>query len=113
MNEGDEYMFKKSNTGLIRQINVRFNLMNPFDNEIWTLLEREEGKRTGSKNDTLKRVLYRGLTGHHSLYTNIRDLEDIAENAITEERLSEKMEEVECELRKMIHEEFAKIKYSL
>ena len=60
---------KKESSGLVKQINIRLNIDNYYDNEIWEKLSEELDNCYGSKNERLKMILYRGNVIYFSRFS--------------------------------------------
>jgi hypothetical protein len=102
-------MFKKKESfGLVKQINIRLNIDKYYDNEIWEKLSEELDNCYGSKNERLKMILYRGLTGERTFYTNIRNLEEIADKAVDKEEFEMELLDFKNDIREMVREEIRK-----
>ncbi len=96
---------KKEGSGFVKQINIRLNVRNYYDHEIWEKLSKELDDGYSSKNDCLKMILYRGLTGESTFYTNIRNLEEIADNAVDKDEFEKKLRDFKEDIRDMVREE--------
>lgn len=98
-------MFKKKETySNIKQINIRLNTDNYYDLEIWEKLTKELEDCYGSKNERLKMILYCGLTGE-TFYTNIRNLEEIADKAVDKKDFEQRFDEFREYIQYMVREE--------
>ena len=99
-------MFKKKNASdFVKQINIRINTKKMQDLILYEDLCKELERSYGSKNECLKRILYRGITGGNTFYSDYRDFEEIAEKAVDKDDLEQQLDEFKDDIREMVRNE--------
>lgn len=102
-------MYKKKNTSnYVKQVNIRLNTKKIQDLILYEDLCKELEKAYASKNECLKRILYRGLTGGNTFYSDYRDFEEIADKAVDKDELEQQLDEIKDDIREMVRQEIRK-----